>query len=326
MKILVSGGAGYVGSHFAHALAQRGVEHIVLDDVRRGDVRLADATRLVRGDVGDTQAVADLCRLHGITHAVHFAAYAYVGESVTAPSLYYANNVAAMARFLDGLVGAGVCGVIFSSSCATYGPYDQPIDESFDQRPINPYGRTKLVGEGILRDYEAAYGLRFTALRYFNAAGAAEDAVLFEEHDPETHLIPLTVRAAMGGAPLRVFGTDYPTPDGTCVRDYVHVSDLADAHVAALERLYKGAPSRDYNLGTGRGHSVREVIESVERIVGRPVAREEHPRRHGDPPRLVADPRRAYEELGWEPRYVELDDIVRTAVLGELRRNEMVHA
>jgi UDP-arabinose 4-epimerase len=267
------------------------------------------------GDVRDVRAVERALDAHGIQAVIHFAASAYVGESVVEPARYYDNNVGGMIGLLEGCRSAGVCEIVFSSSCATYGvPDSQPISEQTPQRPINPYGRTKLICEEMLRDYCEAYGLRHVALRYFNAAGADPEGELSERHDPETHLVPLALRAATGRhKALSILGTDYDTPDGTCVRDYIHVSDLAEAHVLAVQYLARGGVSTALNLGTGRGTSVREVVDAVERITGRRPAVIEADRRPGDPPALVADPTLAREVLGFAASRSDIDTIVRHA-------------
>jgi UDP-arabinose 4-epimerase len=299
--VLVTGGAGFIGSHACKALRASGFLPVTLDNLSTGH---ADAVRFgpfVQGDVRDAGLVARILTGHGCVAAIHFAASAYVGESVTDPGHYYDNNLGGMIGLLAGCAQAGVGRVVLSSSCATYGvPGVLPITEDTPQRPINPYGRTKLVCEWMLADHAAAHGLRYAALRYFNAAGADPDGELSERHDPETHLIPLALRAASGqGGPLRVFGDDYPTPDGTCVRDYIHVSDLARAHVLALRHLLAGGDSLAVNLGTGQGLSIRDILDGVARLSGRPVPVVWAARRPGDPPALVADPSAARRLLGF---------------------------
>lgn len=310
--MLVTGGAGFIGSHTCKALAAAGALPVVIDNLSTGH---ADAVRwgpLVRADLRDRDAVLRVLRDHRIEAIVHFAASAYVGESVTDPAKYYDNNLGGMIAMLSAAQAAGVDQIVFSSSCATYGiPARLPIGEDMPQAPINPYGRTKLVCEWMLRDQGVAHGMRHVALRYFNAAGADPDGDLGERHSPETHLIPLALLAATGRrGPLQIFGTDYPTPDGTCIRDYIHVSDLARAHVMALDRLAAGGDSLALNLGTGRGHSVREVVAAVERVTGRRVPVAEAPRRPGDPAELTADPARAAATLGFRAGHVDLDEIV----------------
>jgi UDP-glucose 4-epimerase len=315
MKALVTGGAGYVGSHTLMELERAGVECVVLDSLVRGHRDLVRDVPLVVGDVSDRAPVRSILREHGIGVVLHFAAYAYVGESVEDPARYYRNNVAGTIELLGAMVEAGVKRIVFSSTCATYGlPREIPIPEDHPQEPVNPYGASKLMIERMLADFDRAYGLRSVVLRYFNAAGADPGGAIGERHEPETHLIPLVLRTALGERPaVEIFGTDYPTPDGTCVRDYVHVTDLASAHVLGVERLAGGAPSDVYNLGNGSGFSVREVIATAERVTGRPIAAVAAPRRAGDPHTLVGSSDKARRELGWSPRLASLEDIIRTA-------------
>ena len=313
--ILVTGGAGYIGSHTCKALATEGFTPVVLDNFVVGH---RDAVRwgpCIEGDILDTATVADAIKTHKVEAVIHFAAFAYVGESVLEPAKYYRNNVAGTLSLLDACRGEGIDKVVFSSSCATYGiPDTLPIAETTPQRPINPYGRTKLIVEQVLADYANAYGSRDAALRYFNAAGADPDGELGERHDPETHLVPLTILATAGrGEALDVFGDDYDTPDGTCIRDYVHVTDLARALVLALRHLLEGGDSLAVNLGSGNGISIREVIAAVERVTGRQVPHVMRPRRPGDPPALYADPHLAKERLGFVTELSDIDTIVRTA-------------
>jgi UDP-glucose-4-epimerase GalE len=314
MRILVTGGAGYIGSHAVRVLSARGHDVRAYDSLVFGHRAAVPADRLVVGDLRDADALDHVLLIHRIEAVVHFAAFAYVGESVTDPAKYYQNNVGHTLTLFERMRRHGVNRLVFSSTCATYGTPDRlPITEDTPQRPINPYGRTKLIVEQAMADYAAAYGWGCTALRYFNASGAAADGSIGEDHSPETHLIPLVIQAATSKRPhVEVFGTDYPTPDGTCVRDYIHVEDLAEAHALALAKAEPGA-FRAYNLGTGRGYSVREVIRAVEKVTGLTVPVKEAPRRPGDPPELVAHPAKAMKELGWRPRYNELEDIVRTA-------------
>ncbi len=316
MSILIVGGAGYIGSQTAKLVAAAGHRPVVFDNLVYGHRWAVKWGPLIEGDLADPAAIGRALKENGVTAVIHFAAYAYVGESMTDPGKYFRNNVAGTINLLDAMIAAGVRDVVFSSTCATYGdPERVPIDEDHPQRPVNPYGESKLMVERMLRWYGQAHGLRYAALRYFNAAGADPDGELGEEHAPESHLIPLAIAAAQGhGGPLSLFGTDYPTPDGTAVRDYIHVADLAQAHILALAALDKGTPELRLNLGTGRGSSVREVIRAVERASGRPVPVREVGRRAGDPPVLVADARRAGELLGWKPRYADLDTIVTHAV------------
>jgi UDP-arabinose 4-epimerase len=315
LNILVTGGAGYIGSHTCKALAEAGYNPIVLDDLSTGHRWAVKWGPLVVGDIGEPALVRKTVKRFGIRATIHFAAHAYVGESVEQPRKYFDNNVSKTLALLDRLLDASVDKFVFSCSCATYGvPRVLPIAEHHRQLPINPYGASKLFLENVLYWYERAYGLRYTSLRYFNAAGADPDGELGEDHMPETHLIPLVIAAAQGKNPVvEIFGTDYDTPDGTAVRDYVHVCDLAAAHVKALDHLLADAPSASINLGTGRGHSIREVISAVEGISGRTVPVFEGPRRAGDPPALIADPQLGRSVLGWTPRRSDLSTIVLTA-------------
>src|SRR5829696_2696170 len=315
MRVLVTGGAGFIGSHTAKALAHAGWEPVVLDDLRMGHRGAVRWGPFVYGNVGNRDLLRQVIREHRIDGVIHFAACAYVGESVSEPRRYFQNNVTNTLALLDAMMDVGVERIVFSSTCATYGlPNSLPITEDHPQRPVNPYGESKLFIERVLQAYGHAYGLHWINLRYFNAAGADPDGELGEDHDPETHLIPLVIAAALGQRPcIDVFGTDYPTPDGTAIRDFVHVTDLADAHVRALRHLRDGDDSIALNLGTGAGHSVREVIATVEHVGRRSVPVREVARRPGDPPALVADARRAQTVLGWHPRYAGLDVIIRTA-------------
>lgn len=310
--VLVTGGAGFIGSHCCKALAAAGRVPVVYDDLSRGHADAVLWGPFVEGDLRDRDLLARTLAAHEIGAVIHFAALAYVGESVGAPERYYDNNLCGMVSLLGAAEAAGIDKIVFSSSCATYGVPDRlPISEDLPQAPINPYGRTKLACEWMLRDAEVAHGLRFAALRYFNAAGADPAGEIGERHDPETHLIPLTLMAASGqGGPLKIFGTDYPTPDGTCIRDYIHVDDLARAHLLALDHLEGGGGSLALNLGTGQGASVHQVVAAVERVTGRKVPVELAPRRPGDPAELTADPSLAAEELGFTARYRDLDEIV----------------
>jgi UDP-glucose-4-epimerase GalE len=314
MRILVTGGAGYIGSHAVRLFGARGHDVWVYDNLSFGHRQAAPAERLIIGDLNEPARVDQALVEHRIEAVVHFAAYTYVGESVTAPAKYYQNNLVNTLNLLESVRRLGIRRFVFSSTCATYGNPDQvPMTEETPQQPINPYGRTKLAVELAFADYAAAYGLGYAALRYFNAAGAAPDGSIGEDHNPETHLIPLVLLTALGRRPhIEVFGTDYPTPDGTCIRDYIHVDDLAEAHLLALERLEPGQALK-YNLGIGRGYSVREVIRTAEEVTGKAVAVKEGPRRAGDPPALVASSEKVRRELGWTPKYTELRPIVETA-------------
>ena len=312
--VLVTGGAGYIGSHAVQALHAAGHMVVVFDNLSAGHAAAVGDATLVEGDVRDTALVETTLRRHAVTAVMHFAALLSVGESVREPARYYDHNVRGSLSVLDAMLAAGVHRLVLSSSCAVYGdPVTTPIDEDHPTNPINAYGESKLVVERALGHYGHAYGLRTIALRYFNAAGADPEGKLGEDHDPEIHLIPRAIEAACGPATLQVFGDDYPTADGTCERDYVHVSDLATGHLRALEALETGAVTRVYNLGTGRPHSVREVIRAVERVTGRPVPTEAAPRRAGDPAVLYASAGRIGRELGWRPTHVGLDEVVETA-------------
>ncbi|UXN61639.1 UDP-glucose 4-epimerase GalE [Phyllobacterium zundukense] len=314
-RVLVAGGAGYIGSHTAKLLHANGVEPIVFDNLVTGNRSSVRWGPFVHGDILDTSNLARTFAQYKPDAVVHFAASAYVGESVEDPAKYYRNNVAGTLSLLDACRHAEIDKIIFSSSCATYGvPDSLPITEETPQRPINPYGRTKLMAEQILQDYAAAYALRYVALRYFNACGADPEGELGEWHEPETHLIPRALLAAGGAIPhLSVYGDDYATDDGTCVRDYIHVTDLARAHVQALDHLIAGGENLSVNLGTGRGSSIGEIIETIGRVTKRKVPIEMHPRRAGDPPALYADPTFARSTLGFTPEYSDLETIVRTA-------------
>jgi UDP-glucose-4-epimerase GalE len=314
MRILVTGGAGYIGSHAVRLFLSLGHDVRVYDNLSAGHRAAVPPDRLIAADLSEVHRLDQAFVEHRIEAVVHFAAFALVGESVTNPAKYYQNNLVNTLTLLDAVRRHGVKRFVFSSTCATYGvPLVVPITEDEKQKPINPYGNGKLAVEFALADYAAAYGWGCAALRYFNAAGAAPDGSIGEDHDPETHLIPLVLQAAAGQRPaIQVFGTDYPTPDGTCVRDYIHVDDLAEAHLLALEKLSPGVALK-LNLGTGRGYSVREVIRVAEEVTGRKVPVQEGPRRAGDPPVLVAAADRARRELNWTPHYAELKPIVETA-------------
>jgi len=321
-SVLVTGGAGYVGSHAAKALAGAGYTPVVFDSFVYGH---RDAVRwgpLVEGDLSDGALLSETLRRHDIAAVMHFAAFAYVGESMQKPEIYFRNNVVNSLVLLEAMRTTGVKRLVFSSTCATYGIPDRvPIAEDTPQRPVNPYGETKLMMERMLHWEGVAHGLCHVALRYFNAAGADPDGEIGEHHDPETHLIPLILDAALGRRPqIDIFGTDYPTADGSAVRDYIHVTDLAAAHVLALRYLEAGGAPVALNLATGQGHSVREVIAAAERVTGRRIPRRESARRPGDPAALVADPGRARAVLGWTPRHSDLDTLIATAWAWHRRR------
>lgn len=312
--VLVTGGAGYIGSHAAKALRRAGREVVIYDNLSAGHREAALGAPLIEGDTADTAAVRRAIRESGATAVMHFAAWLSVGDSVTDPAGYYRNNVGGTLGTLEAMAAEGCRHFVFSSTCAVYGePVETPLRETHPTAPINAYGQTKLAIEQALPHFERAYGIRAICLRYFNAAGADPDGDLGEDHAPEIHVIPRAFEAASGGAPLQIFGEDYPTPDGTCLRDYIHVTDLADAHLRALARLEGGGGSATYNVGTERPSSVRAVIEAVERVTGREVARRSAPRRAGDPAVLYASAQRIREALGWVPRRPDLETIVADA-------------
>jgi UDP-glucose 4-epimerase len=313
--ILVTGGAGYIGSHAVKALEAKGHQVIILDNLVYGHKDLVERNfkaELIIGDVSDRQLLSKIFSTHKIDAVMHFAAYAYVGESVVEPTKYYQNNVLGSIALIESMREHGIQNIVFSSTCATYGiPQYVPIDEEHPQHPINPYGFSKVVVENVLRDYDRAYGLKSIVFRYFNAAGADPDGALGEDHSPETHLIPIVLEVAGGQRDrVTIFGTDYDTPDGTCVRDYIHVSDLAAAHVLGLEHLLEHQQSNFFNLGNGNGFSVRQVIESAQRVTNRPIPILECDRRVGDPPILIGGSSKAIRVLGWEPKYANLDTII----------------
>lgn len=315
IKVLVVGGAGYIGSHMVRMLNGLGLAVVTFDDLSTGFQDAVLAGEFVQGSLHDSVALKQLFAAHDFDTVVHFAGSIAVGESVRDPAKYYQNNLAGTLNLLDAMRERGVNKVVFSSTAAIFGnPHYVPIDEAHPQAPINPYGMTKWVTEQILQDYDAAYGLRSVALRYFNAAGAAPDAALGERHNPETHLIPLSLRVAKGElSELTIFGSDYDTPDGTCIRDYIHIVDLCTAHVLALQHLFLGGESRSYNLGNGQGYSVKEVIEAAERISGKKIQVRYGSRRAGDPPRLVADASRIRKDWGWTPEFGALEQIIEHA-------------
>lgn len=313
-NILVIGGAGYIGSHMVRMLAKQGYNPVVFDNLSKGHREAVVNYPFELGDLGDKARLTEVFKKYGIEAVMHFAAFAEVGESVKEPSKYYHNNVAKVLDLLDALVGNDIKYFVFSSTAATFGePVRPKIDESHPQNPINPYGNTKLMVEKILADFDTAYGLKATALRYFNASGADDSGEIGESHNPETHLIPIVLQAAAGKrASIKMFGTDYPTPDGTCVRDYVHVNDLARAHILALEKMFKDNVSERFNLGSGNGFSVAEIVKEAKRITGIDFTVEKAPRRDGDPAVLVADSAKAERILGWKPQY-NLTRIIETA-------------
>jgi UDP-glucose 4-epimerase len=315
LNILVTGGAGYIGSHCCKMLYLAGFHPVTFDNLIYGHRQHVKWGEFFEGDLGNRQHLTDFFQQYRIDAVMHFAAYAYVGESVSDPMKYYENNVRNAIHLLRSMLDHHVKYFVFSSSCATYGnPESTPIEESHPLNPINPYGKTKRMIEEMLADFDTAYGLKFISLRYFNAAGADPEAEIGEKHDPETHLIPLVLDVAAGKSrSVKIFGTDYPTPDGTCIRDYIHVTDLARAHVLCLEKLLDGGQSDVFNLGTGRGYSVMEVIERASGIADKKIPYTQSNRRPGDPPVLVASNEKAVSRLGWKAEYSSLDDIIRTA-------------
>lgn len=312
--VLVTGGAGYVGSHCAKAFAEAGWTVVTYDNLSRGHRDLVKWGELIEGDILDQASLTETLKRVQPDAVAHFAAFAYVAESMAEPAMYYRNNVAGTMNLLDAMVAAGVGQMVFSSSCATYGASNELITEDTPQNPINPYGETKKVCEQMIRDYGTAHDIRSVILRYFNAAGCDPDGETGERHDPEPHVIPLAIRGAMDGTfTFNILGGDYDTPDGTCVRDYIHVSDLADAHGRALDYLAKGGDSEVFNLGTGRGASVLELADAVSEVAGKDVPRVIADRRPGDPPILVASADKAKAVLGWEPQISDLNTILTTA-------------
>lgn len=313
--ILVTGGAGYIGSHAVLALMNAGYEVIILDNLVYGHRDLVEnilKAELIVGDISDRSLLDNLFASRNIAAVMHFSAYAYVGESVTDPAKYYRNNVIGTVTLLEAMIAASIKNFVFSSTCATYGvPHTVPITEDHSQNPINPYGATKLMVERILQDFDVAYGLKSVCFRYFNAAGADPTGLLGEDHQPETHLLPLVLMAALGKRDsVSIFGTDYPTPDGTCIRDYIHVTDLADAHILGLEYLLKGGDTIVFNLGNGQGFSVKEAIDTARVVTGREIKVVMSDRRPGDPPILVGSSNKAKNILGWEPKYPALKEIL----------------
>ena len=313
--ILIAGGAGYIGSHTVLALARAGYNVIVLDNLVYGHRDLVEKVLkvpLIIGDIGDRSLLDKIFNSYNITAVIHFAAFAYVGESVSNPAKYYDNNVVKTFHLLESMREAGVKRIVFSSTCATYGvPKTVPIKEDDPQNPINPYGTSKLMVEKLLQDYDRAYGFKSVIFRYFNASGADPDCLLGEDHNPETHLIPLVLLTALGmRESISIFGTDYPTPDGTCVRDYIHVADIADAHVLGLQYLEMGNPTQVFNLGNGSGFSVQQIIDAARKVTKKPIKAIECDRREGDPPILIGSSAKAKRILGWQLQYSEIETIV----------------
>jgi UDP-glucose 4-epimerase len=325
--VLVVGGAGYIGSHMVKMLGHVGCEVTTLDNLSSGHRNAVLTGEFVHGDIADRQLLDDLFRRKRFNAVMHFASFIQVGESVQYPAKYYQNNVVNTLNLLNAMNAFGVDKFIFSSSAATFGePQYTPIDERHPQRPINPYGGTKLMVEQTLADYDKAYGFNSVCLRYFNAAGADPEGQLGERHDPETHLIPLVLQAANGRRPnISVFGRDYDTPDGTCIRDYIHINDLCSAHWLALQSLMNGGSSQVYNLGNGNGFSVQEVIDTAERVTGRSIAVVNGPRRAGDPARLVADATQVRQNLGWQPQFADLATIIQHAWAWEQKQTLSVN-
>ncbi|WP_414468933.1 UDP-glucose 4-epimerase GalE [Methanobacterium sp. ACI-7] len=313
--ILIIGGAGYIGSHLNKEISNKGYETVVFDNLSCGHEYFVKWGIFEQGDLGNIEDIRRVFKKYPIEAVMHFAAFTYVGESVEDPQKYYMNNVKNTLNLLQVMLEEKVNQFVFSSTCATYGnPVEIPITENHPQNPINPYGRGKLIVEQILKDYSDAYGLKYASLRYFNAAGADPDCEVGELHDPETHLIPLVLDAASGKREdIKIFGTDYDTPDGTCIRDYIHVTDLADAHILALQYLQNGGESEVFNLGNGNGFSVKEVIETAREITGKEIKEVAVERRPGDPPTLIGSSKKAVEMLGWKPQYHDLVSIIETA-------------
>ncbi|NLW60632.1 MAG: UDP-glucose 4-epimerase GalE [Firmicutes bacterium] len=315
MKVLVTGGAGYIGSQVVLDLVREGHEPVVLDNLVKGHRKAVLYGTFVQGDINQFDLVTELMAKEKIEAVIHLAAHSLVGESVKNPAKYFRNNIANGQVLLDAMVSSGVKYIVFSSTAAVYGEPEQvPIPEDHPKRPTNPYGFSKLTFEGMLRFYEEAYGLRYISLRYFNAAGADPEAEIGEDHDPETHLIPIVLKTALGiREQIELYGTDYPTPDGTCIRDYIHVADLSQAHLLALKALADGKESTIYNLGNGQGYSNKEVIETARRVTGKEIKVVDGPRRPGDPAVLVASAEKIRAELGWQPKYPDLEEIIATA-------------
>lgn len=320
--ILITGGAGYIGSHCVLDFKRAGYDCVVLDNLSEGHEEALQTDKFCNVNLSNIEQIREVFKKYPIKAVVHFAAFAYVGESVENPQKYYYNNVVNTLNLLNVMLENNVKKIVFSSTCATYGnPEYLPLDEKHSQNPINPYGATKLMIERILKDYDAAYGLKYIALRYFNAAGSDTEANIGESHRIETHLIPLVLQTALGKRDcIKIFGNDYETADGTCIRDYIHVNDLSSAHRLAFEKLKNGSDSNFYNLGIGKGYSVKEIIEKSEKVTGKSINQQITERRAGDPPILVADNKKAKEELGWNPRFTDIEDIIKTAWHWELNR------
>lgn len=320
--ILVTGGAGYIGSHTVRRLRGKGYDVVVYDNLSKGHRWAVKDAELVVGDILDYAKVCEVIKKYGIDSVIHFAAFSLVGESMQDPQMYYVNNVSGTISLLRAMINCGVKKIVFSSTAAVYGePKEVPIEEDSPLNPTNVYGRTKLMIESILKDYEMAYGLKCVILRYFNAAGADDKGDIGEDHSPETHLIPLVLKAAKGEREnIRVFGSNYNTPDGTCIRDYIHVNDLADAHILALESLREGR-SNIYNLGNGNGFSVKEVIKAAEKVTGKSIKQVDDDRRAGDPAVLIASSEKIKRELGWSPVYTDLEAIIQTAWDWEIKKD-----
>lgn len=314
MKVLITGGAGYIGSHTSMYFASKGADTVILDDLSEGHEEAVKGGRLVVGSFGDKPLLDRLMREEKFDAVIHFAAFASVADSVARPSRYYLNNVSNMRTLLDAAVENGIKAVVFSSSAAVFGePEYVPIDEKHPLQPINPYGATKLIGEQMLKDYERAYGLRWCAFRYFNAAGCSKDASIGEAHEPETHIIPLLLRAARTQTSMNIYGTDYPTRDGSCLRDYVHVLDLASAHYLGMTRLLSGGSCEAYNLGSGEGVTVLEMLAACEKATGLSIPHSIQGRRDGDPAALIASSEKAKSELGWKPQYSDINSMIADA-------------
>ncbi len=323
-RILVTGGAGYIGSNTTLRLLDAGYDVVVVDNLSRGNREAVDPARLRIIDLQDTEGLEGVLREKPCDAVIHFAAYIAVGESMKIPEIYFRNNVGGSLSLLTAMVRTGVRNIVFSSTAAVYGmPEQVPIPESEPSKPVNAYGESKVMVETLLEWFDRIHGIRSVCLRYFNASGADPRGRAGEEHDPETHLIPLLFRAIQTGKPITIFGDDYATPDGTCIRDYIHVTDLAQAHIAAVEALLRGGESKKYNVGTGQGFSVREVLNAVEQVTGQKVPFQLGPRREGDPPLLVADSTRLQRELGWKPEYSDLRRIVETAWIWANRTHEL---